>query len=174
MRTLRIDLADRAEPDDRDRRMWHAHAARMMSLDGAEWGVRFGPPAEGEEADAVLTAPATSWVHWTALFAFLEKGVPCRGPGGLDLSFRNSPDAEKKTVPCISFDANMDIGFDEGDACDPWDVFAVRADPKVSSRICLILSALFSKNRHASLPEMAGEAVGFYDRPEALFDPPAQ
>lgn len=170
MRTLQIDLLPdiRADTD----RIWHAHAAARTargSNDG--WTVRFGPG--DAEADAVLTVPTTSWVHWTALFAFMDAAVPCRGPGGSSLAFRGDGDEPPSRVaPCLSFGPDLEMGFDEGDACDPWGVFMVRADHKVSFRLSLVLSALYSKQPHASLPELAGEAIKFYDKPETLFESP--
>jgi len=199
MRTLRVNLLGTSGEDDAKlRKVWKAHAGRgrvedawrivFASEDGAsEDGASEGGASEGG-ADAELWAPVTSWVHWNALFAFVEAGGSGTGPDGLRVSSTISS-GDFKTIPCMAYSLtapegpegpapegpegparNVRLEFDEGDACDPWDVFAVRASPEISFTAALIHSALYARAPGTSLPEMAGEALAHFDNPAALFE----
>ena len=180
MRVLHVDLSvpEGCAPDEaaKLRRVWATHAGRGQR-DG--WAIVFDAQTAAGAVDAVLSVPLTSWVHWNALFAFIEKGGSGAGPGGLSVTSVSSVSSTTdgpKSIPCLAYDrpggdaGALRLGFDEGDACEPWDVFAVRASVEVSFLVALIHSALYVRNPRISLPELAGEAAPHFDDPAALFE----
>ena len=196
MRTLHVDLSvpEGCAPEDaaKLRRVWAAHADR--GREAGDWRIVFrdadadaeagdaDADADAEagdaDADAVLSMPVTSWVHWNALFAFIEAGGSGAGPDGLRVSSTFAKSEGPKPIPSLAYSLAGDggeggsvrLGFDEGDACGAWDVFAVRASPDISFNAALIHSAMYARKPGASLPELAGEALGFFDNPAALFE----
>lgn len=173
MRTLHVDLSvpEGCTPEDaaKLRRVWVTHADKCHR-DRNDWRIVFA--VDAKPADAVISIHVTSWVHWNALFAFLEKSGSGSGLGGLHVSTAAGT-SDDKTIPSISYDGGdkgLRLGFDEGDACDAWDVFAVHASNDVSLSAALIHSALYVRKPHVSLPELAGEALPFFDNPAALFE----
>ena len=188
MRTLHVDLSvpEGCTPEDaaKLRRVWTTHADKCRR-DRDDWRIVFDAAdavnSTDATADAVVSIHVTSWVHWNALFAFLEKGGSGSGLGGLRVSSTASGSSASSsasssghnTIPSLSYDGGdkgLRLGFDEGDACDPWDVFAVHASNEVSLSAALIHSALYVRQPHVSLPELAGEALPFFDNPAALFE----
>lgn len=176
MRTLHVDLTvpEGCAPEEvaKLRRVWATHAGRGRRDD---WAIAFD--AGGRIVDAVMTIPVTSWVHWNALFAFIERGGSGTGRDGLSVSSSPTDAPETgRTIPCLAYDqpggegTALALGFDEGDACDSWDVFAVRAGQDISFRLALIHSALYARNPLVSLPELAGDALPYFDNPTALFE----
>jgi hypothetical protein len=177
MRTLHVDLSvpEGCTPEDaaKLRRVWTTHADKCHR-DRDDWRIVFdAADADGGSIDAVISIHVTSWVHWNALFAFLEKGGSGSGLGGLHVSTTATTTDSHIKIPSISYDGGdkgLRMGFDEGDACDPWDVFAVHASNDVSLSAALIHSAMYVRQPHVSLPELAGEALPFFDNPQALFE----
>lgn len=180
MRTLHVDLSvpEGCTPEDaaKLRRVWTTHADKCRR-DRDDWRIVFDAAdavnSTDATADAVISIHVTSWVHWNALFAFLEKGGSGSGLGGLRVSTTATVAGASCHIPSISYDGgdkDLRLGFDEGDACDPWDVFAVHASNDVSLSAALIHSALYVRKPHVSLPELAGEALPFFDNPAALFE----